>query len=234
MMRWGVISLAIGAMLLLIIMPGNLDADLSGEVEFGPNEPFSGEVNEFRLTFRNTGDRDIVLTDARAVIDFPSIDFFDDQYDPDVTIDFLDEEVLVPAGEEVTLRRSVRIDLHGGFSVPITVKGHYAGEMVTNILETSSWAHCTERQLLDRRDPFGGAVTMFIFLFGAGMLGFFVRGAYWDYEIKRNMEEEELDALQWYKWFDQLWWRRGQRTRVLLLYATIALTFSLLVYLMLS
>lgn len=224
----------IGLMVLLIVVPDDGSAVLSGEVEFGPGEPFSGETNEFWLTFRNTGDRDIVLTDVLAVIDFPSVGFFDDQYDPDVPIDFLDGELLVPAGEKVTLRRSVRIDLFGGFSVPMTIRGHYAGESATNTLETSSWVHCTERALFDQREPFGSAVTMFILIFGVGMLGFFVRGAYWDYEIRKNLEEEELDALQWYKWFDQLWWRRGHKTWVLLFYAAIALTFSLLVYMMLA
>lgn len=230
----GACALIIGVLLLVLIVPGNAMAEEDVVLEFGPYEVFSGENNEFTLTFHNNADRSIVLSDAVAVIDWPGTPFFNDTVNPDLPIDFLDGEVTVPAGGSFKFRESVMINFYGGLSVILTVKGTYSGDSSLTSFTGSSFVICSERQFLDTRAPLTSAISAFILLFAIGMLGFFVQGAYWEYEIKKNLEDEDLDEFQQFKWFLHIWWNKGHKIRVVLFFATLALLIALMVYSALS
>lgn len=230
----GAWALIIVALLLITIVPGNVLAEDEVVLEFGPNEVISDEVNEFTFTFHNTADREIVLNDAMAVIDWPGISFFNDTFNPDQPIDFLDDEVTVPAGGSFTFRESVMIKFHGGFQVRLTAAGTYAGDSNMTTLYGTSSVFCEERQFLDTRAPLTSAISVFILLFVIGMLGFFVQGAYWEYEIKKNLEDKDRDEFQQFKWFLHIWWNEGHKIRVVLFFAALALLIALMVYSALS
>jgi len=223
-------ALIVGALLLLLIVPGNALAEDEVVLEFGPNEVFTHEENEFWLIFHNTADRDIVLSDAVAVIEWPGEPWFPDQTDPDVVIDFLDGTVTVLAGESVSFEKSVNIGLNGGFSVDLTAKGKYSGDPAFTVITGFSYVDCSSRQLLDTRAPLASAFSAFFLIFTIGMLGFFVRGAYWDYEIKKNLEDENLDDIQYFKWFLHIWWNQGHKLWVVMFYAVFALLIALIAY----
>ncbi len=223
-------ALIVGALLLVLLVPSNVMAEDVADLEFGPNEVFSHEETEFWLTFHNTADREIALSDAVAVIEWPGEPWFINQTDPDIVIDFMDGTVTVPAGGSVTFRRSVYVDLSGGFSVDLSAKGKYAGDATSTIITGSSFVDCSKRQFFDARAPLASAFSMFILLFACGLLGFFVRGAYWGYEIKKNLEDDALDELQYFKWFLFIWWNRGHKVRVIMFFAIIALLFALITY----
>lgn len=224
----------VGALLLALLVPGNAMTEEAAVLEFGPDEAFSGEVNKFWLTFHNTADREIVLSDAVAVIEWPGEPWFINQTDPDMTIDFLDGTVTVPAGGSVTFKRSVQAGFHGGFSVDLTAKGKYSGNESYTMFSGSDFVVFSDRQILDARAPLASASLVFLLIFMCGMAGFFVRGAYWDYEIKKNLEDKNLDEFQQFKWFLYIWWNRGHKLWVVLFFAGFALLIALMVYAALS
>ncbi len=216
------------------MFPGNAFTAEEAVLEFGPDEVFTHEENDFWLTFHNSADRAIVLTDAVAVIEWPGEPWFVNQTDPDIVIDFLDGAVTVPAGGSLTFKRSVEVGFLGSFSVDLTARGKYAGDAISTTIVGLSFVDCNERQLLDIRAPLASAFSAFLLIFTCGMLGFFVRGAYWDYEIKKNLEDEDLDELQRFKWFLYIWWHRGHKIWVVLFFAGFALLIALMVYAALS
>ncbi|MCE5261550.1 MAG: hypothetical protein LLG21_06195 [Euryarchaeota archaeon] len=227
-------ALIIGALLLALMVPANAIAADEAALEFGPNSVYSHEKNEFWLTFHNTAEREIVLSNAVAVIDWPGEPWFINQTDPDIVIDFLDGMVTVPAGASVTFKRSVEVGLSGGFSVDLTIRGRYAGEETYTMISGSSSVDCTERQLLDGRAPLASASFVFLFIFISSMFGFIIQGAFYEYEIKKNLEDENLDEFQQFKWFLHIWWRRGHKIWVVLFFAGFALLIALMVYAVLS
>mgnify|MGYP000878131014 CR=1 FL=1 len=58
------------------------------------------------------------------------------------------------------------------------------------------------------------------------MLAFFVRSSIYDFEMKKTMEEETISELQWFKWFDLIWWAQGHKLAVAILYGLLALLIA--------
>jgi len=227
---WGIGVALIASFLIIACWTGGAEASVEGTVDFGPDVTYSGTI-EFYLVFHNTGDRDVVLTYAEAVIDWP-FDSFSNMTDPDQTIVFLEGSMTVPAGETVRLEKKVGSGFYGSFQVHITVVGKSVGDAASTTLSFEDYITFEDDPGLF--EPSTVAILTFFIFFGGCMLGFFFGGIFWDFEIRKNMEEEELDGLQYLKWFPHIWWRRGMWLYTLLYYFAISLVFALVIYLVFS
>lgn len=205
-----------------------VDLDLSSEIA-GPSAPIT-------VILTNRGDQEVTVTQVRAEIQFS------DQQKEMLQVFGTGEVVLVfngsqavPAGGDHVFEREVFIGtVTGQIDVVVTVRFLEAGgeeEIIVNrTFPVTFYLEDSDPLVPEPNEPnrLGIFSFMFFLTWALLMLVFFFRRSLFDFEIKRTMEEESISGLQWFKWFDQIWWAQGHRMAVAILYGLEALFIAFL------
>ncbi len=208
MERWGVGVALIAGLLIIACWGGGAEASVEGTVDFGPEVTHSG-TTEFYLVFYNQGDRDVVLTYADAVIDWPTDSI--DIPDPDQTIIFLDGYITVPAGETVRFENKTGSGFYGEFQVHITVVGESSGDNASTTLSFED--HIVFEDAPGFITPLTASILIFFLIFGGCLVQFFIIGYILDPETRKKIG-----------------WETGMWRYIILLSSAISLIFTLFAY----
>ncbi len=217
------------ATLLLALLPVPSQADGVISLEF-PSSIESRSDCIYRANLTNEGDVDIIVLEVVADVQGGDWQF---PFGSDI-IHLFNGSRTVPSGGSTSFEKEqFGWGVIGAFEVVVTVKYMEAGgteEIVVNQTFPTTFYTEYDETFEEREEPNLLAIffTLLILFWGAMMLGFFIRQSFYDFEIKKTMEMDPIDETQWFKWFDQIWWARGNKISVLLFYGIFALIFALM------
>lgn len=208
------------ALILILIAPISLSipcvAELGGSVTVHPHQMYQGVETEYLVNYTNLKDVNVEIVKVNVTVDWPgepSEGFFD----PDETHTIFEGSQTIAPGSTFTFSKEVTSGFFGSFTIIIQVEGKAEGDQNYSVETFHDSA-----TFLSKPYPYYWyeTATLFIllvlFFFGISMLSFFFALVWWDFEIRRNLEQENLSMLQTFKWFPFLWYRRGRKLRVFL------------------
>lgn len=223
-------------MLLLASFPAPLKADGAIDLEF-PSRIESGYYYNYRVNLTNEGEVEIVVYEVVADIqgaDWLFIQGFD-------IVHLFNGSRMVPSGETTFFEKEQYTwAATGSFDVVVTVTYMEVGRTERAVINRSFpvvfFLEEDDALYPERDEPNLVAIFFFAFLcyWGAFMFAFFVRRSIFDFEIKKTLEQDRIDGLQWFKWFDQIWWARGHKAAVLILWVAFAFALAMMVTLLLQ
>lgn len=138
----------------------------------------------------------------------------------------------IPAGGTHIFEREVFMGMvTGQIDVMVTVRFLEAGATEETVVNRTFPVTFYLEDPEPLQEPDGpNRLGIFSFLFFITwpllMLAFFVRSSIYDFEMKKTMEEETISELQWFKWFDLIWWAQGHKLAVAILYGLLALLIA--------
>jgi len=235
MRRWGsLIALLVLAVLLLAFLPAPSKADTSIALEFPPRIE-SGYDYNYRVNLTNEGEVDIVVYEVVADIQGADWQFFQG-YD---IVHMFNGSRMVFSGESTYFEKEQYTWAStGSFDVVVTVTYMEVGGTERAVVNRSFpvifYLEQNDSLYPEKDEPNLVAIFFFAFVcyWGVLMFAFFVRQSVFDFEIKKTLEQDPIDGLQWFKWFDQIWWARGHRAAVLILWGAFAFVFALMITLL--
>ena len=214
------------ALLLILIVPISLSipcaAELDGSVTFQPDQIFQGVETEYSVKYTNLKDVNVEIIKVNVTVDWPGqpIEGFSN---PDETYTIFEGSQTITPGGNYTFSKKVTSGFWGGFSLIIQVEGEAEGEQNYTV-ETfhESVTYLTKPYPYYWYEAATLFILLFLFFFGVCIFSLFFGLAWWDFEIKCNLEQENLSLFQEFKWFPFLWYARGHKLRTFLFFLTFS------------
>lgn len=218
------------AMLLLASLSAPSKADSAIDLEF-PSRIETGSDSVYWVNLINEGDADIIVLEV--VADVQGADWMF-HFGSDV-VRLFNGSRTVPSGGNTSFEKEQSAwGVTGALEVVVSVRFMEVGGteelVIDRTFPVTFYVEYDEPPFEDQKEPNLLAIfsILFILFWGATMLGFFMRQAIYDFEIKKTLELDVIDGGQWFKWFDQIWWARGHKVAVLVFYGAFSLVMALM------
>ena len=196
-----------------------------GDIQTSPGVAYQNVPFDYHVTVYNRGNENLHVTDVVVTIKWPGDGMFSgDQYtSPTVTHEIFTGDQVVTAGGSHDFKGNFNTGFWGGLPVIVTVTGRNESDASLSVktfetsinFETASMAPLG----FDRALLFPFLLPLF---FGAFLIGFHMRKAFWGVEIDNAIRNGNPGEFGYAKWWQYYWERDGMMWKNYLIWVVIA------------